>query len=146
MLASKKLVDLIEKNADGLTRKWLKEVNNEPDLSTYRNYDDDKLYQRAFAVYSHLGKWISTKTTKAEIEKTYRALGAQRYKEGFKLYEVIQALFITRRVLWLKVEADGLLDTALDLKSAMDLNSRVIVFFDRAVFYTAQGYEQQTSQ
>jgi hypothetical protein len=143
MLVSKKLVDLIEKNADELTQKWLQAVNSDPNLITYRNYNDDELYQRAHRVYSHLGKWISTKTNKNEVQKTYRALGAQRYQEGFKLYEVIQALINTRRVLWLKVEADGLLDTALDLKSAMELNSRVIVFFDRAIFYTAQGYEQK---
>jgi hypothetical protein len=144
MLVSKKLVNLIEKNADELTQKWLQEVNSDPNLTTYRNYDNDKLYERAFAVYSHLGKWISTKTTQKEIEKTYRALGAQRYKEGFKLHELIQALITTRRVLWLKVEADGLLDTALDLKSAMELNSRVVVFFDRAIFFAAQGYEQKS--
>jgi hypothetical protein len=142
MLVSKKLVDLIEKNADELTKKWLFEVNGDPNLATYRKYDDDKLYERAFKVYRHLGKWISTETTQNEIEQTYRALGAQRYQEGFKLYELIQALITTRRVLWLKVDADGLLDTALDLKSAMELNSRVIVFFDRAIFYAAQGYEQ----
>jgi hypothetical protein len=145
MLVSKRLVDLIEKNADELTKKWLHDVNGDPNLPTYRRYDDDKLYERAFKVYSHLGKWISTDTTQKEIEKTYRALGAQRYREGFKLYEVIQALITTRRVLWLKVDADGLLDTALDLKSAMELNSRVVVFFDRAIFYAAQGYEQTAS-
>ncbi|MCP4197806.1 MAG: hypothetical protein GY762_11715 [Proteobacteria bacterium] len=145
MLISRNLVDLIEKNADALTKKWLNDVNGDPNLPTYRRYDDGELYERAFTVYSHLGKWLSTDTTRKDIEKTYRALGAQRQREGFKLHEVIQALITVRRVLWLKVAADGLLDTALDLKSAMELNSRVIVFFDRAIFYAAQGYEQTTS-
>jgi hypothetical protein len=55
MLVSKRLVDLIEKNADELTKKWLHDVNGDPNLPTYRRYDDDKLYERAFKVYSHLG-------------------------------------------------------------------------------------------
>jgi hypothetical protein len=54
---------------------------------------------------------------------------------------VIQALLITRRVLWFKVLEDGLLDTALDLHLALDLYNRVLLFFDRATYYLARGFE-----
>ncbi|TFG91783.1 MAG: hypothetical protein E4H15_05165 [Syntrophobacterales bacterium] len=69
-------------------------------------------------------------------------MGAQRRKEGFALSEVIQALITTRRYLWLKVLSDGLLDTALDLHKGLDLNNRVVLFFDRAIYFTAKGYEK----
>lgn len=142
MLISQKLVELIEHNADSLTKRWLADVQKHPETPTYHKFDPDELYQRSYTVYSQLGKWISQETTKEDIAKYYIALGQQRRKEGFALSEVIQALIITRRHLWLKVLSEGFLDTALELYRAMELNNRVILFFDRAIFYTSVGYEK----
>jgi hypothetical protein len=138
---STKLVELIERDADHLTQRWLEIVRGHEDLPTYGAYDEHKLYERGFTVYSQLGRWLSSETTKEGIKAAYTALGAQRRLEGFRLSEVIEALIITRRVLWAKIESDGLLDTALDLNQALELNDRALVFFDRAMFYAAQGYE-----
>jgi hypothetical protein len=49
-----------------------------------------------------------------------------------------------RRLLWAKVQAAGLLDTALDLYQAMDLQHRVLIFFDRAIYHAAVGYEEKS--
>ena len=139
---SEKLIKLIERDADQLTKNWLNNVQNHPTTPTYHTYDKKKLYQRAFRVYSHLGKWISRETSKEDIAKDYTALGQQRRKEGFALSEVIQALIITRRHVWLKVLSDGFLDTVLDHHQALELNNRVVLFFDRAIFFTSLGYEK----
>ncbi len=140
---SDKLVKLIENNADQLTKNWLEDVQKHPTTPTYHTYDKEKLYQRAFRVYSHLGKWISKETSKEDIAQYYTALGKQRRKEGFALSEVIQALTITRRHVWLKVLSEGLLDTALDHHQALELNNRVVLFFDRAIFFTSVGYDKK---
>jgi hypothetical protein len=141
MTVSQKLVDLIERNAADLSGRWLELVKKHPSTRSYHTYDESELYERAFSVYSQLGKWLSDSTTREEVERIYTAMGAQRRKEGFKLSEVMQALIITRRVLWVKIEHDGLLDSALDLMQALQLNNRTILFFDRAMIYAAQGYE-----
>lgn len=140
---SDQLVQLIEKNADALTKSWLRDVQKHAATPTYHAFDKDKLYQRAFRVYSQLGKWLSRETTKDDIETYYTALGRTRRKEGFALSEVIQALVITRRHVWLKIEEEGLLETHLDLAKGLELTNRVIVFFDRAILYTAIGYESR---
>lgn len=139
---SQKLVDLIERNADELTNNWLREVLKDETLPTFRSYDIREIYERAFDVFSRLGKWISRETTKEEIAKHYMELGAQRRKEGFALSEIIQALIHIRRQLWLKVMEEGMLDTILDLYQTIELNNRVTVFFDRAIYYAAAGYEK----
>lgn len=139
---SDNLVKLIERDADQLTNNWLSNIKTHPTTPTYHAYDEKKLYQRAFRVYSQLGKWISRETSKADIEKYYTALGRQRRQEGFALSEVIQALIITRRHVWLKVLSEGFLDTVLDHHQALELNNRVILYFDRAIFFTSLGYEK----
>ncbi len=143
MIPSKRFVDLIERNADSLTKAWLKDVRAREEMPTYRIYDEAQLYDRAFRVYSQLGRWISQKTTKQNIQAYYTVLGAERFREGFRLPEVVQALTLTRRHLWLKILFEGLLDSAMDLYAAMDLNNGVVLFFDRAILFTIQGYEAE---
>jgi hypothetical protein len=140
---SDKLVQLIEKNARQLTTNWLNDVQKHPHTPTYHTYDEKELFNRAFDVYSRLSKWISKETTKEEIFEHYFALGRQRREEGFALSEFIQALIITRRHIWLKVMAEGFLDSALDMYKALELNNRILLFFDRATHFAAMGYESE---
>ena len=139
---SKKLVNLIEDNAHELSIRCIDNLLEHQYTKTYCTYDEDKLHERVYRVYSQLGKWISRKTTKEEIAEHYTALGAQRKREGFKVSEVIQALIIIRRHLWLKILAEGFIDNVLELNQALALNNRVILFFDRAIHYTIKGYEE----
>jgi hypothetical protein len=140
---SRNYVGLIEQHAAELANQLLERLQNDPRTATYHDYDRDDLYKRAYDVYSQLGKWLSNDTTKEDVATVYTSLGKQRFNEGFKLSEVIHALILTRRILWFKILSEGVLNTALDLNLAMDLNNQTIVFFDRAIFYTAQGYELQ---
>ncbi|MBS1212534.1 MAG: hypothetical protein H6R26_1151 [Proteobacteria bacterium] len=142
MYLTMSLVSLIERNAEALTKRWLEIVRIHPNTPTYHRWDERQLYARVFKVYSNLGQSISERTTRQDIEREYIELGHQRHAEGFALSEVIQALIISRRVLWLKIEADGFLNTALDLNLALELNNKVVLFFDRAIHYTALGYEE----
>ncbi len=139
---SKKLLDLIEGNAHELTIRCIDNLLEHQYTKTYCTYDEDKLYECVYRVYSQLGKWISRETTKEEIAEHYTALGAQRKREGFKVSEVIQALIIIRRHLWLKILAEGFIDNVLELNQALALNNRVILFFDRAIYYILKGYEE----
>ncbi len=142
----RRLLDLIETKADQLTKAWLADVKARPDTQTYHSYDDDELYRRAYSVYSELSQWICEKTTKADIARHYTALGRQRFEEGFALSEVLQALILTRRHLWVLVRHEGLLDTALAMHQALNLSDRTILFFDRAAYYIAVGYEQAMAE
>ena len=142
MYLTKNFVSLIERNAEPLAKHWLEIVLTHPGTPTYHRWDQRQLYTRVFEVYKNLGQSISERTTKKDIAREYVALGRQRHTEGFVLSEVIQALIIARRVLWLKIQADGLLDTALDLNLALEISNKVVLFFDRAIYYTALGYEE----
>jgi hypothetical protein len=138
---SQKLVELIENNADELTNNWLKDIKLNTKTPTYQSYNEKELYQRAFRVYSQLGKWISRDTSKEEIKSYWTSLGIKRREEKFPLSEIVLAIALVRRHLWQKIQSEGLLDSAYDLFQAMELYNRVTVFFDRAIYYTVLGYE-----
>jgi hypothetical protein len=141
-MISEKLVNLIENNADVLTRHWLEDVRENPSTPTYHTFSEEKLYKRAHLVYSQLSHWISRETSKDEIRNYYMKLGEERFSEGFALHEVISALVLLKRHLWLHILSDGQLSTAFELYQSLELNNRVVLFFDRAIYYTSIGFEE----
>ena len=141
-MISEKLVSLIESNADVLTKHWLDDVRENPSTPTYHIFPEEKLYKRAHIVYSQLSHWISRETSKDEIRNYYVKLGEERFSEGFALHEVISALVLLKRHLWLHILSDGQLSTAFELYQSLELNNRVVLFFDRAIYYTSIGYEE----
>ena len=58
-----RLVKLIESHADELSRNLLQDLRKRDSTSTFHTHDEKEIYERAFNVYSHLGKWISRETT-----------------------------------------------------------------------------------
>ncbi len=136
-------MSLIQRNTDKLTKRVMADIKKHPGAETYHALDEAKLYSRVYEVYREFKHWMLDESTKEDIERVYLALGKQRKQEGFALSEVIQALIIARRHIWLLVDSEGFLDTALDLHNAIDLVNRSILFFDRAIYFTAMGYERK---
>lgn len=135
------LVQLIETHADDLTRLWLEDVRNSPATPGYHSLPEETLRRRAFDVYARLGHWVGGDEHRAELEKTYKELGRQRFHEGLPLSEVVFALALTKYRLWGHIREQGLLDSAVHLYQALDLYNRVVLFFDRATHYAIVGYE-----
>jgi hypothetical protein len=140
-ILAKNLVELIERNTETLSKRVMAEIKNHPGAKTYRALDQAKLHGRVYEVYREFNHWMLEESTKEDVERVYLALGRQRRQEGFTLSEVIQALIIARRHIWLLVSSEGLLDTAVDFHNAIDLINRSILFFDRAIYFTSVGYE-----
>jgi hypothetical protein len=141
LIVSKNIIDLLDRHNEDLTKKWAKLVRNHPGTVNYQNYSEHKLFTRYRRVYLDLLKWLSEDLDDEEVANIYTTLGKERCLEGFKLSEVVQALLLIRRVLWFEIENESLMDTALELNLQIEMGDRVTAFFDRAIFYTAQGFE-----
>ena len=137
---AQRLVELIENNAKELATNWLNDVCRNVKLPSYHHFDKKELYDRTFEVDSHLGKWIAWETDREEVAVQYIAHGAKRRRQRFELAEVVQALILMRVHLWRKVLFEGLLDTAHELNQAIELNIKVVRYFDRAIYFTIVGY------
>lgn len=140
-MLSQKFVDLIEKNAEKLAREWLQDVRKNVHTPTYHTFDEDRLYQRAFNMYKNLGQWLNVQTPKEQTTKYYLKYGQDRCQEGFPLPELIYSFILFRRHLWLFILHSGFLDTAYELLRGLELNNRIILFFDRALHSMVLGYE-----
>jgi hypothetical protein len=144
-MISQKLVHMIESNAQVLNQAWLREIRRDPDTPTYHTFPEAKLSERIDDVFSRLGRFLESETNRGDVERTYKALGAERYREGFRLSEVLRALMLTKKQLWHFVLDQGLLDTVVELYQTLELYNSVVIFFDRAALFTARGYEEEAA-
>ena len=143
---AQRLVELIEANAEELATNWLNDVCKNVKLPSYHHFKKKELYNRAYEVYSHLGKWIAWETSREEVAEQYIEHGVKRRVQKFELAEVVQALILMRIHLWRRVLSEGLLDTAYELNQAIELNIQVVRYFDRAIYFTIVGYMQQSKK
>jgi hypothetical protein len=140
-MISTKLVSMIEDHAEPLTAGLVGDLQRHPRTAAYHQFPPSELHDRAYEVYRNLSKWI-VRESEGEIELTYSNLGRRRLQEGIPLSQVIFALTLTKDHLLSYVKLSGLSDSALDLYHELDLLRMVTQFFDKAIYYTVQGYER----
>jgi len=139
----KKLVDLVERDAELITTRAMKELLTREETRHYRNLPEDRVYDRVYDVYKRLGFWLEGEKSKANIREFYTELGRQRFHEGIPLSEVIMALLLLKRQLWLYEEENKILTTCFEFRQCLEHNNTVVMFFDRCIFFVAQGYEAE---
>jgi hypothetical protein len=139
-MISEKLVSLIKDNAKLLTNRLIEDLYTREETRNYRKLDKHTLYQRVFDVYNRLDAWLLGNKVKGEVRNHYIALGRQRFQEGIPLEETLMALMLIKRHLWLFVNENNFLDNSFMLNQALGFNNSVVLFFDRAIYFTTIGY------
>jgi hypothetical protein len=114
MLLTGKLVKTIEKNSDTIAERWVDEVAKSPYTRSYWNVPREELHERA---------------------------GENRKSHGYEVEEVVMALMLLKREIWLFILQEGLLTKNIEVSQALLLNNRVILYFDRAIYYVAMSYQ-----
>ena len=144
MLAGR-LVRLIEKNAEKLAHDLSEKVWNSPRCSDLRKVPPDELRARAREIYQNLNNWLMD-LTEAEIERRYTELGARRASQGVAYSHFLWAITNTREHMIAFVQREGLSDSAVELHGELELMRVLGQFFDRALYYTAVGYETERTR
>ncbi|PKL38498.1 MAG: hypothetical protein CVV44_11480 [Spirochaetae bacterium HGW-Spirochaetae-1] len=139
-LISDKLVELVEKHADLIVKRWIKGLLADPTTSSYTEHNTKFVENKAKMILKNMGQWISYDTTKEEIGRSYADQGKELFRMGIPLCEVHRASVVLRRTLWVFVVHESAFDSAFQLHQMRELNDRIILFFDRAEYYTIRGY------
>ncbi len=143
-MLSDRLVRMIEHHADELTRALVEDLQSNPRTVSYHRFPREAIHLRTYNVYKDLGLWLNSKAEE-DIEARYTELGKQRQTEGVPLSEVVYALTLTKYHLRDYIRVAGLVDSAMDLYQALDLQRLLGQFFDKAVYYTVRAYERAAS-
>lgn len=136
-----RLISLIESDAAELTRRTVEALQTSPHTPSYRKLAFQDLYSKAYDVFHQFGRWLLENADEL-IQARYQNLGAQRFHERIPLSEVLWALVLTKNHLRRHLAAWALADSAVELYRQQELDRLVAQFFDRALCYTAEGYER----
>lgn len=143
MMVASKLVKIIEKNSDVIADKWVDDVTTLPYTRSYWNVPREELHERAASICNRIGYYLSKRLPKERLASFYRRLGKARREQGYSVEEVVMALLLLKRHVWLFVLQEGFLTSNLELYQALELNNRVVLYFDRAIYYVAQAWAEE---
>jgi hypothetical protein len=135
-----KLVEIIEQNSDAIALTWYRESKASPYLPNMKHLSQEEALSIAQNVYSRLSHWLRP-GQQEEIESTYDRFGEQCYAKGFRMEEVIQILVLIKRYLWLHLLERGIMTTNIEVYQALDINNKVVLYFDRAIYFALLGFK-----
>ena len=141
MMLAYRLVRLIETHSDALASSLLLKVQSSEFTRSYDKVPPEELRDRVYEIYRHLGAWLLGKT-ETDIEQRYNEVGACRFRQGVPLSDLIWAITLTKENLWEFLKQETIQDRPVELFGEMEILQLLEQFFDRALYYAAQGYEQ----
>ncbi len=141
MMLAYRLVRLIETHSEQLASGLLKKLESCEKCKDFSRVPPEEFKRRVVEIYQHLGEWLLGKAER-DIERRYREIGQRRAHQGVPLSQLIWAIGLTKENLveFLQRETSDL--QPVEVLGELEILQLLEQFFDRAVYYSALGYEQ----
>lgn len=144
-MLAEKLVEIIEARSDELAMKWYRDVKDSQYTPNFKWISEEEALAMATRVFQKLGYWLLPHQ-EHEVKDTYLSFGSSMYYKGFRLEEVVMTLVLIKRHLWLHLLEEGIMTTNIDVYQALDVNNKVVLYFDRAIYFSLVGYKDAKSK
>lgn len=129
------LVQVIDRDMETISRTWKKDVSGA--LPESREYMD-QLHDMNRNVLRGVQYWLRKKDTLG-IEE-FIETGLHLRELGISLADVLTAMALSRRSLWKHIVGKRILTTPLEIYTVLEINNRIIFFYDKINYYLALGY------
>jgi len=136
-----RLVRLIEKHSEELTQSLLWKIETSARTSDLRKVPTDEFCGRVHEILRHLSEWLLTKTC-SDIEKRYFEIGERRAAQGVALSDFCWGIVLTKEHLWEFLQSQGFMRGPVEIYGELELLRLLDQFFDRALCFATEGYEQ----
>jgi len=100
------------------------------------------LEELADSVLSEFTVMIDRKTSAESIADHYVQLGLRCCMDGVSFSEMVRALVLLKRHIWIFFQESNFAGQPFDVRSIVALNNRTALFFDRAIYNFLIGTEQ----
>jgi hypothetical protein len=135
------LVRVIERHSNELAAELVTKLGTSPRTADLRKVPVEELQRQIEEVLLHLSDWLLTKTAD-EIGRRYLELGERRASQGIALSDFCWAITLTKEHLWEFLERQGFGRGPVEIYGEMELLRLLDQFFDRALCFAAEGYEE----
>jgi 8-oxo-dGTP diphosphatase len=145
-MLSDALVTLIQERAEEIARLWLEDVCSNPTTRSYRTVDRDQLLERGSLAISQFGRWLRGRESADEVKAFYRILAKERKMQGFEAHELLSSLTLLKKNVWTFVRAQDVWKQPIDVYRLLELSIRMALFFDKAMYHAARGFDAEIPQ
>jgi hypothetical protein len=135
------LVRVIERHSDELAAELIAKLETSSRTADLRKVPIEELRRGLQDILRHLGDWLITKTGH-EIQKRYFELGERCASQGVALSDFCWAIALIKGHLWEFLQRQGVMGSPIEIYGEMELLRLLDQFFDRALCFAAEGYEQ----
>lgn len=142
-LMSDKFAQIIEKHSDLIIKRWVSEVKSDHATVSFDTARIERARERLSNIILHLGEWISYDTTKDEIGRRYAKEGREYFDNQIPLCEIVRSFALLKRIIWSFTLNECSVDSAFELYQMSELDERIVIFFDQAIYYLIRGYTEQ---
>jgi hypothetical protein len=136
-----RLVRLIESHSDELTESLIAKFEASVRTADLRKVPTEELRGRIREILQHLNEWLLTKTGR-DIERHYRGMGERRAAQGVALSDFCWGIILTKEHLWEFLQQQGFMRGPVEMYGELELLRLLDQFFDRALCFATEGYEQ----
>jgi len=136
-----RLVRLIESHSEELTDSLVNKFLSSSRTTDMRRVPAPEMRARCHEILQHLSEWLLTKTD-SEIERRYVELGEHRAAQGVSFTGFCWTIVLTKEHLWDFLQVQGFLRSPVEIYGEMELLRLMEQFFDHALCYAAEGFEQ----
>lgn len=135
------LVEMIQNNAATIAVRWMEDVRTNSSTPSYKEFDHATLFKRINTVLSQFEEWLGGHYDNVKMRDFYFNLGKRRKQAGINMSEVLSALSLSKKHIWEFALSQNLWVKTIDIYRTLELDRRMVIFFDKAAYYVAKGYE-----
>jgi hypothetical protein len=139
-----KIMEVLKADAEQLSHRATNDLMERSEMTNLRKIPENVMYHRVFDVFSTLGYWLDRARSKKEIEEHFTGMGNERCREGIPGSEVVMFLMLIKRHLWLYLLDKHFFETSYELMKSLEMNNRIVLFFDRAILAVIREYERES--
>ena len=144
-MISLKLVRLVECHSDELATELVAKLERSSRTSDLHKVPVEELRGRIHEILRHLSEWLLTKTGH-DIEQLYFEIGGRRASQGVSLSDFCWAIAMTKEDLRVFLQRESFMRGPVDIYGEMELLRLLDQFFDRALCFATEGYEEYVQQ
>jgi len=142
MKSSTKLIELTEKHAEAIAQQWYNNIKNNPKTPFYHAMPESKAKQQALNFYNKFGQLFLSDSPFEEAHILFAKYGEDCYAAHIPLPQVIYAITLMRRHMWLYAEYQSTFTTAVEHHHAAESLNRTILMFDYATYVIVLKYDE----
>jgi len=129
------LVKLIERDIEQICESWARDMRHgAPKLMPHIR----ELLELNRSILFGVQRWLSGDAP-SDFSR-FLTTGAQLKARGVPLPDMVIGLALSRRSIWLHVVKKKILSSPLEIYATLELNNRIIFFYDKVFFAIAEGY------